>query len=321
MAQYEQRQVYAGARHSQPAWQTPQEAYRRSEERDYRNVPPRPRRRKRRVRRKSRWWLLIVVLLAIALGLTGVFRLIESARGGSSGGMVSGAGDVGGATGDISGAGYGATISNGPPWVVALDAGHGGSDVGAEGLVNEVDLNDLTVAKLHALLEADPDFTPALTRQAGQGATPKERVNAAADADASLFLSIHGNSDASSDTTGFECFPSPPGRKWHTASMSFAQLVASEMGAAGAKLRGEGGVRFAYYDSGGNKYFVEASDTSVSRDKSYGVVEGAPCPAVLAEQCFITSPADMEFFGAEAGAQRAAEAYYRAIVSYFKGLL
>lgn len=319
MAQYERGQTYNaayGARHAQAAWQPPQEAYRRS--RQQYGAPP-PRRRRRRARRKSRWWLLLVALLAIALGLTGVFHLIGGGAGESSGGMAPNAADAGGATGDIPGPGHGAAISNGPPWVVALDAGHGGGDVGAEGLVNEVDLNDLTVAKLYALLEADADFTPVLTRQPGQGATPKERVNAAGDANASLFLSIHGNSDASPDTSGFECFPSPPGRKWHRASMSFAQLVAGEMGAAGATLRGEGGVRFAYYDAGGNKYFVEASDTSVQSDKSYGVVEGAPCPAVLAEQCFITSPADMDLFGGEAGAQRAAEAYYRAIVSYFRG--
>lgn len=298
--QYGNRRPAPPARGSQP----PARSYR----------PPTRRRRKAK-RRMRRWWILPLLLLAIALALTGIFRLIEGLGGGDTG--VPGTTDV--TVGDIQAAGYGATLSGSGPWVVALDAGHGGGDIGAEGLVPEVELNDLTVARLYALLEADPDFTPVLTRQAGQGATPKERVKAAKAAGADLFLSVHGNSDSSSDTSGFECFPAPPGRKFYEGSLAFATLVSQEMGAAGARLRGEAGVRFAYYDSSGTKYFIEASDTTVQSDKSFGVVEGAGCPAVLAEQCFITSAADMELFGGDAGAQRVAECYHRAISSYFKG--
>ena len=42
------------------------------------------------------------------------------------------------------------------------------------------------------------------------------------------------------------------------------------------------------------------------------------CPAVLAEQCFITNASDVESFGTEEGCKRAAEAYYRAICGYLE---
>ena len=38
--------------------------------------------------------------------------------------------------------------------------------------------------------------------------------------------------------------------------------------------------------------------------------------AVLVEQCFVTNAADVEAFGTEEGCQKAAEAYYRAILRY-----
>lgn len=206
-----------------------------------------------------------------------------------------------------------------PPYTIMLDAGHGGGDVGAEGLVQEVEMTERTVALLNEMLENDQNFTPQLTRAAGEGATVAERARAAQKANAALLLSVHGNSDTSPATTGFECFPTPPGRTYHDESLQLANLLAAEMGGAGAKLRGEGGVRYAYYENTDEaaKIFREASDTSVYEEQSFGVVEKSGCPSVLVEQCFITSPEDMAAFGDEAGCYRAAVCYYRAICAYF----
>ena len=44
------------------------------------------------------------------------------------------------------------------------------------------------------------------------------------------------------------------------------------------------------------------------------------CPAVLAEQCFITNQADVEAFGTEEGCKKAAAAYYRAICRYWEAM-
>lgn len=209
-----------------------------------------------------------------------------------------------------------------PPYVVALDAGHGGNDVGAEGLIQEVELTENTVDALYALLEKDPNYTPVRCRENGQSATSGDRAMAAAEAKASLLLSIHGNSDPYSENSyGFECYPQPPGRLYHDSAMTFAQAIAQQFGDAGHRLRGENGVRYIYYqgteETGYEKQVVEISDSSVREDETFGLLEKAPCPAVLAEQCFVTNASDVSAWASDSGCQAAAQCYYKAICAYF----
>ncbi|MGD9559789.1 MAG: N-acetylmuramoyl-L-alanine amidase [Oscillospiraceae bacterium] len=210
----------------------------------------------------------------------------------------------------------------GPPYVVALDAGHGGHDVGAEGVIQEVTLTEGTVAHLYKLLQENDSFSPVLCRELGAGATIDERVALAKEAGAALLLSVHGNTDPVYNSSGFECFPTPPGRAGHEQSLQFATLLATEMQSAGSGMRGENGVRYLYYieqkDGSYEKMYREVSDTNVYTDKSFGILERASCPAVLAEQCYITNEGDVQAFGTESGCQKAAECYYRAICAYFE---
>ena len=136
-----------------------------------------------------------------------------------------------------------------PPYRVAIDAGHGGNDPGARGVVEEKDMTAATASVLLAWLEQDPNYIPLRTRDAfDQTATPAERAAAANAQAPQLLLSIHGNSAANgSSATGFECYPSVPGRTWHAESYYFAQKLAEGMQNAGAHLRGRGGIRYIYY--------------------------------------------------------------------------
>ena len=99
----------------------------------------------------------------------------------------------------------------GKPYTVALDAGHGGADVGAEGVIQEVALTEQTVAELQTLLEEDGRFRVVLSRKAGEGATVTERNHKFRRRHPDLMLSVHGNASDSSSANGFECYPSPPG--------------------------------------------------------------------------------------------------------------
>lgn len=211
----------------------------------------------------------------------------------------------------------------GPPYVVALDAGHGGADVGAVGVIQEIDLTQPTVDYLYTLLASDANYKPVLCRKLDDGATLTERVNKANRHRATLLLSVHGNSSEDASAGGFECFPAPPGRDWHSESMRFATLIAQQMGQQGSVLRGENGVRFAYYNQSTSdgthtgKFFRESSDTTIFNEESFTIVEKANCPAVLAEQCFVTNSTDVEKFGTQAGCEAAAKSYYLAICEYF----
>ena len=73
-----------------------------------------------------------------------------------------------------------------------------------------------------------------------------------------------------------------------------------------------------YYDENGNKLLCDSSDTTVYSYDTFGMLKNMSCPAVLAEQCFITNPSDVESFGTEEGCQRAAQAYYKAICNYLE---
>ena len=204
-----------------------------------------------------------------------------------------------------------------PPYVVALDAGHGGFDTGANALVQELSVCEQTVDLLYALLDADPNYTPLRTRPNGEDRSIKERAQTATDAGAQLLLSVLANSDQSTQQShGFECFPTPPGRTHSEGAMRFALYIADKMGAAGHRLRGGNGVRFAYYN-GKEKQIVDSTDDKARTQKSFGIVERPDCPAVLVEQCFLTNPSDVEQWTGEAGCARAARIYYEAICAYF----
>lgn len=205
-----------------------------------------------------------------------------------------------------------------PPYRVAVDAGHGGADPGAQGIVNEAQMNAQTAEALVAWLDKDPNYIPLSTRNSYETtAKPSERaayVNALAP---QLLLSVHGNSaPEGSDASGFECYPSVPGRTWHPESYYFAERLAEGMQAAGAHLRGNSGIRYIYYE-GENKQLVESSHNEIRLERSFTILEDVNCPAVLAEQCFVTSEADVAQFGDAAGCSRVARIYYEAICAYF----
>lgn len=205
--------------------------------------------------------------------------------------------------------------------VIALDAGHGGYDRGAIGVVDEVYLTETTVNFLEDLLKKDPNYTPVLCREYDPGyvrVSPEERAAAANAANASLLVSVHGNFDGNESTRGFECYPQPPGRSCFEASLQFARLVSEEMKRAGSSIRGNDGVRYLYYtrDKAGMK-MMESNHTKVYDLPSLAIVENASCPSVLIEQCFISNTEDAQRFASEEGCRTAAECYYKAICKYF----
>ena len=204
-------------------------------------------------------------------------------------------------------------------FVVAVDPGHGGGDPGTEGVsFTEEEMTWDTAGRLMQLLEADGRFRAFLTTDGGEYEKPSQRAANARAGGAQLLLSIHGNSGDDPGYAGFECYAVPPGRTYNAESLAFGEMIASRFGDAGERLRGENGVRYIYYDANNEKQIFEVSDTAVHSDPSFTLLEECGCPAVLAEQCFITSPADVDAFGDEDGRQAAAQIYYEAICEWYE---
>lgn len=248
-------------------------------------------RRKRRMKRKRRKKIIKILLLLFLIILAIIFGFVLFLRKGEQ-----------------------------KPYTIGLDAGHGGEDVGAIGYIEEVELTEKTADFLQELLEKDGRFKVVRSRKNGEdiGITKRKEILLKQKPD--LILSIHGNSDPTGTARGFECYPSPPGRDNYDISYYFAMCIAEQMAEVGNRLRGENGVRYAYYvtDQNGNtqKAIKEVSDTMVYAQQSFGMVENINCAAVLAEQCFVTNQEDVEAFGSEKGCEISAKAYYKAICKY-----
>lgn len=208
----------------------------------------------------------------------------------------------------------------GPPYTIIIDPGHGGMDTGAESIAIETDVINKTTGYLYELLKQDENFTPLLTRREDEDPDSGRRADIANSQKADLLISIHANSDSSRSSSGFECYPTTPGRPYHEQAMTFARLVTKHMRLAGHKLRGssgEAGIKFAFY-SGNSKKIVDSSDTKVRSLPSFGILEKSDCPALLVEQCFVTNYSDVQNWAKDEGCKKAAGVYYRAIKEYFE---
>lgn len=207
---------------------------------------------------------------------------------------------------------------------VAIDPGHGGSDHGSTGIsFMEDEMTWETANLLLELLEKDSRFDPFLTMTQEQMDDPYNRVKPsqrgqfASEQNAELLISIHGNSDSREDTSGFECFPVPPGRDYHEESQRLGELIAAQFEEDGQRLRGINGVRYLYYDENDNKVIVESGSDHMQGTPTFTLLETCGCPAVLVEQCFITSREDTLRYGGNEGCARAAALYYQAILDYY----
>ena len=209
-------------------------------------------------------------------------------------------------------------VQQSPPYVIAIDPGHGGMDTGAQAIVEEYQVIDQTADFLYRLLEADENFIPVMTRT---DTDPESgpRADVANSAGANLLISIHANCDSHKSSKGFECFPTPPGRTYHQQSLKFAEIVVELMRGAGHTIRGneqKTGIKYAYY-YGNEKRIVDSDDDKIRSRKSFGVLEKTNCPRLLVEQCFVSNYDDVQNWASPEGCERAAQLYYKAIKQYF----
>lgn len=111
-----------------------------------------------------------------------------------------------------------------PPYRIAIDAGHGGSDPGASGVVLEKEMTAQTSDALLGWLQNDANYIPLTSRDSYETtANPSERAERINAQSPDLLLSIHGNATSEGSTaSGFECYPTVPGRTWHRESLYFA---------------------------------------------------------------------------------------------------
>lgn len=98
------------------------------------------------------------------------------------------------------------------PYIVMVDPGHGGTNLGARCVTRtfEKHFTLLAARLLRQELRAQPGLRVTLTRHKDVYLTLSERVRRANQARASLFVSLHGNASPKKNQRGFEAFVLSP---------------------------------------------------------------------------------------------------------------
>lgn len=174
-------------------------------------------------------------------------------------------------------------------YIVVIDAGHGGKDVGATSVKKryEKDFNLPLANKLYALLKKNPKLEPIMTRSDDTFIELEERAAMANRLGADLFLSIHGNT-YKTNIRGTETYYTRP------ESLAFANII--------------------------HRYALEATgfpDRNV-RQSGFKVTKETVMPAVLLEVGYLSHPAEEAEMYKSAFQNRLAASLAAAIQEYLQ---
>lgn len=178
-------------------------------------------------------------------------------------------------------------VGSGNGQLVCINPGHGGSDPGACGNLQEKDMNLVVSLRLGQLLQ-ERGFRVVFTRTDDRWMALSDRPDIANANDADIFVSIHHNGSASPESSGtlVICYPDS------TNGLRLAQFVLNGMcNRMGLMNRG-----------------ITQRDDS---DVTYTLM-----PAIITEGLFATSPSDCHFFN-NGGAELEAQGILEGILTYF----
>ncbi len=212
--------------------------------------------------------------------------------------------------------------------MVALDPGHGGAEVGAEGrnglFEKEVVLS--IARRLRELLQERLGLQVILTRDGDRDLALDERTALANNNKADLFISIHADASPSRDAKGSSVY---------FLSYSSSDGEGSVTSAGGPDLfSGDSGLDFILWDMAQASHLSQSSRlaeifqeellTATGTEKgnrgikqnTFRVLKGATMPAVLVEVGFISNSEEEELLKTRDYQERLAEALYRGVVRF-----
>ena len=171
---------------------------------------------------------------------------------------------------------------------VVIDAGHGGTDVGAtSGGIYEKDIT-LDVAKRVEKLLKQKGYQVVMTRPDDTYVSLQDRVAISEQNDPDIFVSIHVNSSVRPEITGVET------HYYHQESMALAQTVHSSFASA-----------------------VQSPNRGLFKSKFY-VINHTTVPAILVEIGFISNSGERAQLIGEKRKQATAKSIADGVQNYFK---
>jgi N-acetylmuramoyl-L-alanine amidase len=231
-------------------------------------------------------------------------------------------------------------------FTIVLDAGHGGSDHGANrnyadiGRIAEKDVTLAVVLKIGNMLEKNKDFKVIYTRKFDEYPSLSDRTNLANRSKADLFVSVHCNSAQRSGAYGTETYVQGPDQ--NDTNLEVAKRENDVI-----FLDEKDKQTFGSYDASSpeslialklqQSKYLESSlllgglveDNFVNKDKRFSrgvfqknlhVLRMNAMPSVLIETGFINHPEESHYLASEKGQDEIAMSIYNAIIDYKKAV-
>lgn len=228
-------------------------------------------------------------------------------------------------------------VDRGRELIIAIDAGHGGKDVGARGPsgTHEKDVVLAIARKLAALVEKEPGMRPVLVRDGDYFIRLRERMNKARKQRADLFVSIHADAFSDHRARGSSVFVvSERGASSEMARMLAAQENAADL-VGGVSLNDKDELLKSVLLDLSQSASIEASmtvaDNVLGELKQVGrvhktrvqqagfmVLKSPDVPSVLVETAFISNPEEERQLRDARHQQRLAHAIMKGIRAYFR---
>ncbi|SHE75318.1 N-acetylmuramoyl-L-alanine amidase family protein [Chryseobacterium vrystaatense] len=231
-------------------------------------------------------------------------------------------------------------------FTIVLDAGHGGSDHGANrsyadiGRVAEKDVTLAVTLKVGAMLEKNRDFKVIYTRKFDEYPSLSDRTNLANRSKADLFVSIHCNSSQRPTAYGTETYVQGPNQNDENLEVAKRENDVIFLDEKDKQTFG------SYNPSSPeslialklqqNKYLESSlllgglvEGNFVNKDKRFSrgvfqknlhVLRMNAMPSVLIETGFINHPEESHYLASEKGQNEISESIYNAIIDYKKAI-
>ena len=221
--------------------------------------------------------------------------------------------------------------------IVAIDAGHGGKDVGAQGSngTQEKDVVFAIAKRLEGYVNAQPGMKALMIRNGDYFVKLHERVNIARAAKADLFVSIHA--DAFNDTSahGASVYTlakkgaSSEGARWLAESENASDRNAGAVADAGDDMLNsvlldlsQTAAKEASLNVG-NRVLNNIQGVSHLHRQSlqkagFVVLKSQEFPSILVETAFISNPDEEQRLNTTAYQDKMASALFRGIMAHFK---
>lgn len=231
-------------------------------------------------------------------------------------------------------------------FTIVLDAGHGGSDHGANrhysdlGTVREKDVTLAITLKLGRMLEKNKDYKVIYTRKIDEFPSLTERTTLANRSKADLFISIHVNASTKTSPYGTETFVQGPDQNKTNLEVAKAENDVIYLDERDRET-------FASYDPKSPESLIALKmqqskylETSllfgsyvegnfVNKDKRFSrgvkqqnlhVLRLNAMPSVLVETGFVSNYDDASYLASDRGQNQVAESIYDAIINYKKSI-